>query len=276
MSSNDTFDPKFVPSASLLKVVDLKAAQLADSGSIYSILSSNYASSRKLDYQNSVLFYTLYRRGEDINVIAGKFSETPDLIRRRATEGMAILRTGETTRTVAAIRKGALSMKAVDRATLECDSPSEMLTNLEIMAISDGLSQYQKEGQKGSNAAHFVDKEALYGALQEHCEQKAIPVTASSLVAAIPVFAESLGIERRQRNTEPPTTGHMGLEAGLKKVMEDVTAIVAACDGEPYVPTEQDLMAVLQFVEFLGRLVNCPGDESVFRFIMAQLEAANA
>lgn len=258
MASNDQFDPKFTPVAHLLKVVDLKAGQLTTADAIYSLLDQNYASSRKLDYQNSVLFYTLYRRGEDINAIAAKFGETSDTIRRRANEGMAILRTGETTRTVAAVRKGSLTASAIDTATLDTNDRDEMIVALELMALHGALGSYQVAGQKGVSAATTVPTLPLYTQIAEHLEAKAIPMTAANMVAAIPVFAAELNIERKQRNTEPPVTGHLALEAGLKRVMEDVTQIVKAADGEPYKPTAQDLMTFLQFIDFMARLIDAP------------------
>lgn len=276
MASNDQFDPKFTPVANLLKVVDLKVGQLASANDIYTLLEGNYASSRKLDYQNSVLFYTLYRRGEDLNAIAARFGETPETIRRRANEGMAILRTGETTRTVAAVRKASLGMKAIDEATLETNDPNAMIVALEELALLDGLRAYQIVGAKGSNAATSVAAAPLYRDILQHLQDKAIPMTAPNIVAAIPAFAEDLNIERKQRKTEAGVTGHLGLEAGLKKVMDDITAIVKACDGEPYCPTTEDLVTVLQFVDFLGRLMHLESGENVLSYMLSVIETANA
>lgn len=267
MASNDQFDPKFTPVANLLKVVDLKVGQLASANDIYSLLEGNYASSRKLDYQNSVLFYTLYRRGEDLNAIAARFGETPETIRRRANEGMAILRTGETTRTVAAVRKASLGMKAIDEATLDTTDPNKMIVALEELALLDGLRSYQIVGNKGSNAATAVATAPLYTDILQHLQDKAIPMTAPNIIAAIPVFAEELNIERKQRKAATGTTGHLGLEAGLKKVMDDVTEIVKACDGEPYVPTDEDLITILQFVDWLGRLMQLEPGQNVFQYM---------
>ena len=242
-------DPKFVPPAAALKVVGLTVAQVKTDDALFDLITTNQGTIAHLDDQIAVAIYIFQQRGYTFEALIPKTGMAERTLKRKAVEGMAILRTKEVTRTVSAIRSGALSKKVVDEITASTAGPEEKVRLLEQAAVKEALKGYVAPDGKSADVDAKVD--VLHTRLEAVVEDA---VTAANLIAAIPALTEETGFKvkesTRSANSQDDN-GPFGLEHHLKAALADMHKIAEAA-GQPYVPTPQDVYALLQLAEYVG------------------------
>lgn len=251
-------DPKFVPPAAALKVVGLTVAQVKTDEDLLSLIDHNSGQIRLLDDQIAVAVYIFQQRGWTYEMLIPKTGMSERTLKSKAVEGMAILRTKEVTRTVAAIRSGGLSKAAVDKITSTTKSTEEKVHALEEAAIQSALSTYVTEDNKPATETAKVD--VLHSRLMQVLEDQAKPLTAHNMISAIPQLSEETGYKVKEQKRAPhgqdKTDAPLALEPNLKRTLADMVAIEKAA-GEQYVPTPQDMAALLALVDAVS--IRCGG-----------------
>lgn len=252
MSNNS--DPKFVPSAAALQVVGLKVADVRTDDGIIKLIHDRDTAIGVAENQISVAIFVLMQRGWTTAAIGAKTNYAERTVTRKGIEGMAILRTGEVTRTVAAIRSGNLSKKVVNECTKGGDSSDLKIARLERAAVGAELqSRYINTNSNAAPDAVTLDKvmEAVAAIVQADEE----PINAASFVAAIPHVSADLDLQAKDTNRSPRNQGGdntpQGVEFHLKAALKDAQAIAAAAKAD-YVPTPQDVHALLQLCSYLN------------------------
>lgn len=258
MSDVTTSDPKFVPAASALSIVDMKVSQIKTDDALIDFVQG-LASTRSLtDAQEAVAVYVARKRGHDFEWVLTNLGIDERSAKRREAEGMAIIRVQEITRTVSAIRTGSLGIKVVDEITAQeptvtDDGVDSRIVALETLAAAKAI----QSGFQTSDGKPLSDEQtaALVAKAQETVARKVEPVTARNLVRAVPNFSEQAGIVAKptsKRKPAPSDSGPLGLESHFKAALRDAKAIVEASDGEAYVITPADAKALLDLLSFLG------------------------
>jgi hypothetical protein len=250
MSNNA--DPKFVPSAAALQVVGLKVGDVRTDEGILKLIKDRDTAIGVAENQISVAVFVLMQRGWTTAAIGAKTNYAERTVTRKGIEGMAILRTGEVTRTVAAIRTGNLSKKIVNECTKGGDSAELKITRLERAAVAAELqSRYIEDGSKRAPDAVVLDKvmQAVASIVQGDSE----PMNAASFVAAIPHVSSEVGISAKEskREARPGDGAPQTVESHLRAALRDAKAIAAAAD-EDYIPTPADVKALLDLCSYLN------------------------
>ena len=240
-------DSKFVPSAALLSTVGIKAADVKTDAAIYRLIENNRKAATLAENQISVAVYILHTRGHAYEDIAAKTGSSVVALTKFKVEGAAILRTGEVTRTVSAIRTGSLSAKLVDEITTGSGSAEDKIDALEVAGLA---SHIKGKYAKADGDITATDFKALKDALAVACEAAALPVTAQKMAVVLPNQTEALGLKVKQREPQVNTDGPLGLEANLKRALADMQAIAKAADDK-YVPTPQDVAALMAICEYI-------------------------
>lgn len=261
MSTQDTSktpvadaNPEFIPSQRALSVVGLTREAVSTDEQIVTLVQQNDRNIEVADYQNSVLVYILIARGHGYDWVLKTLGIPERTAVRRKIEGMAILRTTETRRTVAAIRKAGLSDKVVDGCTTGTGSRDSKIAALEKAAF---VQTVQKNYQPAKGAADSpITESVLSKALDEAVKVVAAneqPLSAVTMIEAVPHLVESLGLKPKVQSRSPQEgdAAPKGLEFHMKAALKDLKAIVAANDDQPYVPTPQDMKALMDLCTFL-------------------------
>lgn len=249
-TSESQFDPKFVPPAAALKIVGLTVAQVKTDDDLFNLISSNTSTIGRLDDQIAVAIYIFHQRGWKYEDLTSKTGMPERTLKRKNVEGMAILRTKEITRTVSAIRAGELSKKVVDDITSSTDSADVKIRKLEEAAVGAALKSYVTE--EGKPADSVVKADVMHARLTQVVEEQIKPVQGWNLVNAIPLLAGETGLKIKESKRSSQNNGGsnnpMGLEYNLTKALTDMQAIEKAAE-EQYIPTTQDIFALLRLVE---------------------------
>jgi len=254
-----TQDPKFLPSNEALSVVGLSQAKLKNDETIFKMLAHNDEQIDTLESQKSVAIYVLKQRGWTNAKIAQRTNYAERTVVRKYIEGMAVLRTGETTRTISAVRSADLTEAAVQECTKGTGDSESKIQKLEVAALTKEVTgKYQTEHGKAPSAATIIK---VVEETNKVVTAQAEPATAGTLIDAIPQVTEALGLTVKQRDTEPdggvrtPQTVEFHIKAALK----DAKAIAKAAD-EAYVPSPADVKAILTLCEFLNLELMLPED----------------
>lgn len=245
-------DPKFCPPAAALKIVGLAVADIKTDDAIFALFKNNVEAAEHAENQNSVAVYILIQRGWKYEDLVSKLGQSESTLKRKMVEGMAILRTGEVTRTTAAVRQGGLSKQAVDDLTKGVTDKGMKIVALEQAALEAAIkSRYTNTDGKAVDMDK-IRTDVLHSRLAQTVENDAVPVTAATLIQYIPTLTEELGLKVKQRSTEPDGgTGPQGMEFHLKACLKDIEALEEANDGLKYEPTAQDLAALLRLMQHL-------------------------
>lgn len=248
-SEQVTTDPKFVPAAAQLSSVGLKVGDIRSDDQLYELVRNNRERSDLIEAQNAVATYVLWKRGAEQEAIAGKVGVDVRTVKRWVVQGVAILRTGEYTRTLGAVKLVDMSKAAVDEATQGDFTAAEKLDRLERAALAmDIKSKFETDGKKAvsdDTISAIVDQ--LPAIVQENAE----PVTAKNMANSVHIVADRHKITRKTRTPDQDGSGNQVPEVHLKAALRDVRAIVKDNDGAVYVPTPQDLKALLALVNYL-------------------------
>jgi len=272
MSENITTDPKFVPSAASLEVVGIKVSQIKTDAALVEFVKGLAETRQLTDAQEAVAVYTARKRGHEYAWCLTELGIEEHTAKRREVEGMAILRLGEITRTVSAIRTGELGVKVVDEITSKAVPVEDRIDLLNEAAFGRYLQRTFKVEGKDE-----IPTEVLAAALTQAkatVEAKVEPMNAGTLKGAVPSFSEDLGLVKKEQKRTPQVneSGPMGLEFNLKKALSDIRKIEEATNGAPYVPTTQDYAALFALCDYLAVMIEMPQD--VMDAILA-LEAAD-
>lgn len=256
MSENTTTDPKFVPAASSLEVVGMKVSQIRTDDALIAFVHGLAETRTLTDAQEAVAVYVARKRGHEFDWILTNLGIEERTAKRREIEGMAILRIGEITRTVSAIRTGELGIKAVDEITsvpcsLSDDGTDERILALETMAAAKRIKANYVTADKKELSDETVAN--MVRQAKDIVAAKVEPLTAATLVAAVPVISEDHGAERKVTKRAAQTdsaSGPMGLEFHLRAALRDMKKLAEAAEAA-YVPTTQDYKALFDLVTYL-------------------------
>lgn len=257
MSDITTSDPKFVPSAALLSVIDTKVSEVKTDEALKEFAHRIKGDRQMADAKEAVAVYIARKRGHDFEWVLTELGIDERTAQRREVEGMAILRLQEITRCVSAIRTGSLGIKAVDDITAEQasfteDGVDERIIKLEVLAASKVIkSTYQPA--KGDGPLTDEKVAEIVSAATDKVTSKVEPMTARNIVRAVPTVTEEQGVSVKKRVAQPKTdNGPLGLEAHFKAALADVKRLEQASDGEQYVITPADAKALLDLLTHLG------------------------
>jgi hypothetical protein len=254
-----TQDPKFLPSNEALSVVGLSQAKLKSDEAIFKMLAHNDEQIDTLESQKSVAIYVLKQRGWTNAKIAQRTNYAERTVVRKYIEGMAVLRTGETTRTIAAVRASDLTEAAVQECTKGTGDSEGKIRKLETAALTKEVtSKYQMENGAEPSAAVIAK---VADEVAKVVKAQAEPVTAGTLIDAIPQVTEELKMVVKQRTPDQDGGANtpQTVEFHLKAALKDAKAIAKAAE-EPYVPTPADVKAILGLCQYLGLDLMLPED----------------
>jgi hypothetical protein len=261
-----TFDPKFVPSAKALAIVQLTVADLKSNESILEMLVATEGKIDLLHAQQSVGIYVLKQRGWSNGNLAAKTNYSERTIVRKYIEGMAVLRTGETTRTIAAVRAAELTQKTVEECTKGTGDSVSKIESLERSAVGKALL-----GSFTTMEGKIPDSVLINKVITETANvvaAQAEPATAGTFIDAIPQVTEMLGLKIKKRATDPDggaNTPH-SVDFHLKAALKDAKAIATA-SNEDYVASATDVKALLALCAYLS--LELLIDESVAKAVEA-------
>lgn len=246
-----TTDPKFTPSNEALAVVGLAVSRIKTDNEIFKFLAEADEKIDALDSQKSVAIYILKQRGWKNSAIAQRTNYAERTVVRKYIEGMAIMRTQETTRTVAAVRAADLTEKTVDECTKGTGDSESKINKLEAAAVrKEVTSKFQTEGGQEVDSVtvdRVIEQTAAIVAAQ------AEPATAGTFIDAIPQVTEDLGlvVKKRTPDQDGGQSTPQTVEFHLKAALKDAKAIADAANMD-YVPTPADVKALLRLAQYLG------------------------
>lgn len=246
-----THDPKFTPSNDALAVVGLSVNKVKTDKAIFDLLAHADEQIDTLESQKSVAIYILKQRGWSNAKIAQRTNYAERTVVRKYIEGMAVLRTGETTRTIAAVRAADLTEKTVQECTKGTGDTESKIQMLERAALAKEL-----QGKFVTNEGKVPDKavvDRVIDATAKVVAAQSEPATAGTFIDAIPQVTEDLGLKAKSRSTEPDggKATAQTVEFHLKAALKDAKAIADAAD-EDYLPSPADIKALLKLCEYLG------------------------
>lgn len=241
----------FTPSATALRTVGLTPEDIRTDEQIIALVKTASDDIALRDAQISVAIYVLVSRGHGYDHILKTTGIPERTAIRRKIEGMAILRTGNTSTVVEAIRFSSLSDKVVDATTKGAGSKPQKIAAL-VEASFGQATQRAFKPEKGEE----IDTPVLAAVLKAaHAQVKdnEEPVTVKNLFDAVPHFAEKMGLKPKEQKRTPQDgdAAPKGLEFHAKAALADLKKIVAANDDTPYVPTPQDMKALLDLCTYI-------------------------
>lgn len=251
-------DPKFCPPAAALKSVGLTVADIKTNESLFALIADRLNVVNKADNQIAVACYIAFQRGFEYDALSLKFAIARSNVETKVIEGMAILRTGESRHTTAAIRSGKLSKSKVDELTKGLASAEDKIKALEMAAVEYALKGYSNKDDSDIAVTKEL-VESVYNVTRDAATNDSVPATANNIVAYIPNVSESYEIKRKVEKREPDSnrgnTQPQLLEVNLKRAIADMRAIALAAEAA-YVPTPQDWAAFIALTEFLDVFVD--------------------
>jgi hypothetical protein len=218
---------------------------------IVALIQENDRVSALADAQNSVLVYVLTARGHGYEWILKTLGIPERTAIRRKIEGMAILRTGNSTTVIEAVRFSALSDKVVDACTQGAGSKAQKVAAL-VEASFGQATQKGFKPEKGDEIESPVLHDILKAAHAVVAANEE-PVTVKNLFDAVPHVAEKFALKPKEQKRSPQDgdAAPKGLEFHAKAALSDIKKIVAANDDQAYVPTPQDMKALLDLCTYL-------------------------
>jgi hypothetical protein len=254
-------DPKFVPAAASLSKVGMKVSDIRTDDALVAFVLKGQENRALSEAQEAVAVYTARKRGHEFDWIISNLHIQKDTAERREIEGMALLRLQvsehEVPRVQSAIRSGRLGIKVVDDITAQSYTQTDngVDTRLEKLEILSGTKKIQEKYVLADKGQAISDKQAaeIVAHARKVVEAKVEPVSAASILAAIPNFSEEVGLKVRdpKRAAGQQKTGPMGLEFHLKAALKDIAALEKAAE-EPYVLTTHDYKALFDVVSRFG------------------------
>ncbi len=254
-------DPKFVPAAASLSKVGMKVADIRTDDALVAFVLKGQESRALSEAQEAVAVYTARKRGHEFDWIISNLHIQKDTAERREIEGMALLRLQvdehEVPRVQSAIRAGRLGIKVVDDITAQSytqtdNGVDERLEKLEILSAGKRIQEKFVLADKGQAIS---DKQAadIVAHARKVVAAKVEPVSASTIIAAVPNFSEEVGLKVREAKRTPgqQKSGPMGLEFHLKAALKDIDALEKAAE-QPYVLTTHDYKALFDLVSRFG------------------------
>lgn len=245
-----THDPKFVPSNDALQVVGLSQNKVKTDKAIFDMLAHADEQIDTLESQKSVGIYILKQRGYSNAKIAQRTNYAERTVVRKYIEGMAVLRTGETTRTIAAVRSADLTEKTVQECTKGAGDSESKIQLLERAALTKEVqAKYVTDSGKIPDKVvidQVIDQVTTVVAAQSE------PATAGTFIDAIPQITENVGL--KVKNREPSKQGEAGpqtVEFHVRAALKDAKALAKAAEMD-YEPTPADLSALLSLCDYLG------------------------
>jgi len=247
----------FVPPAKALAVVGLSPADIGDVDGVYALIDAKDAEIRRSDAQISVLVYIQFMRGQEVTALVKRTGYVQSSVYRKVAEGMAIVRTGNVDRAVSAVRTGNLSQDKVDELTRGTRSSDAKLEALEAAALGQYIrSSFVQESDGAAPEVHNLP--ALVQELAAAATNDSVPVVMSELVQYMPQVNERLGLKKKTTPRTPEVSGPFGLEYHFNQALADVKQLQKDSDGEPYVPTEADLAALMALCTYVGVDLSAP------------------
>lgn len=246
-----THDPKFIPSDNALAVVGLSKSKVQSDTAIFNFLREADEKIDTLDSQKSVAIYILKQRGWTNAKIAQRTNYAERTIVRKYIEGMAVLRTQETTRTIAAVRAADLTEKTVQDCTKGTGDSESKIQALERAALSKEVTA--KFTTESGQVPDKVLIDRVINATAQVVAAQSEPATAGTFIDAIPQVTESLGLTAKTRSTDSDggKSTPQTVEFHLKAALKDAKALADAAEQD-YVPTPRDVKALLSLCEYLG------------------------
>jgi hypothetical protein len=246
-----TQDPKFVPSNEALAVVGLSQNKVKSDKAIFDLLTHADEMIDTLESQYSVGIYILKQRGWTNAKIAQRTNYAERTVVRKYIEGMAVLRTGETVRTIAAVRAADLTEKTVQECTKGTGDSESKIQMLERAALAKEV-----QGKFVTNDGKCPDKaviDKVIDATAAVVAAQSEPATAGTFIDAIPQISEELGLRAKQRTTDPDggKAAPQTVAFHLKAALADAKKIADAAD-EDYLPSPADIKALLTLCTYLG------------------------
>ena len=245
-----THDPKFVPSNEALQVVGLSQNKIKTDKAIFDMLAHADEQIDTLESQKSVGIYILKQRGYSNAKIAQRTNYAERTVVRKYIEGMAVLRTGETTRTIAAVRAADLTEKTVQECTKGTGDSEAKIQLLERAAMTKEVqAKYITEGGKLPDKS-TIDR--VIDAVVQVVAAQSEPATAGTFIDAIPQVSGEVGLKAKERDSKKDGgTGPQSVEFHLAAALKDAKAIAKAAE-EAYLPSPADTRALLALCDYLG------------------------
>ena len=243
-----THDPKFVPSNEALQVVGLSQNKIKTDKAIFDMLAHADEQIDTLESQKSVGIYILKQRGYSNAKIAQRTNYAERTVVRKYIEGMAVLRTGETTRTIAAVRAADLTEKTVQECTGDSESKIQLLERAAM--TKEVQAKYLTESGKLPDKS-TIDR--VIDAVVQVVAAQSEPATAGTFIDAIPQVTEEVGLKVKERTPDPDggKKSPMTVEFHLKAALKDAKALADAAEMD-YVATPADVKALMQLCTYLN------------------------
>jgi hypothetical protein len=245
-----THDPKFVPSNEALQVVGLSQNKIKTDKAIFDMLAHADEQIDTLESQKSVGIYILKQRGYSNAKIAQRTNYAERTVVRKYIEGMAVLRTGETTRTIAAVRAADLTEKTVQECTKGTGDSEAKIQLLERAAMTKEVqAKYITEAGKLPDKS-TIDR--VIDAVVQVVAAQSEPATAGTFIDAIPQVTDEVGLKAKPRTSGTDGgTAPQSVEFHLAAALKDAKAIAKAAE-EAYLPSPADTRALLALCDYLG------------------------
>lgn len=254
MSNIDT-DPKFAPSKAILDLMKISQAACVGKESLSAAFKAASGQQDTLDTKKAGLIYILKTRGETHNEIITLCNTNERDITRFYNLGCAIFRTQELTRTKSAVDSGELSHKAIVAATDGNASAETKIGKLERAAVANVI-QRRFQAAKGKKPSDSMVAKATDAAISA-AKANNTPAIASAYVRQLPAISQEVGLSVKTREPSIVTVGDaapMPLAFWLTRALTDAKQIVKDSDGLAYVPTPDDLKALMDLMRYLPLL----------------------
>ena len=257
MSNIDT-DPKFAPSKAILDLVKVTKTA-CDSKDYKQTLGAAFRKASDtqegLDVTKAGIIYILKTRGVLHTEIIIACDTNERDITRFYNLGCAIFRTQEVTRTKSAVDSGELSHKAIVKATDGNASAATKIENLERAAVAN-VVQRRFQAANGKKPSDSMVAKATDAAISA-AKANNTPAIASAYVRQLPAISQEVGLSAKTREPSIVTVGDaapMPLAFWLTRALTDAKQIVKDSDGLAYVPTPDDLKALMDLMRYLPLL----------------------
>jgi hypothetical protein len=238
---------EFVPNATTLARVGLTADLIADDQALVATAKSLDAAADQIDWQRAVIVYIAIKRGHDWAWVLKEIGWTENTARRRYIEGIAIVRTNDPARAVNAVR-GVLTEDDVNTATSK-GTAAEKLERLEALAVAKRLkgTMVNADGTEPSDE----QIKTLLESAKERVTANDDTTSATTLVEYIKNDDATGLVAKKRTPGDPGDSGPFGLEYHMKAALKDLKQIVADSDGEAYVPTAEDMRALMEVMDYI-------------------------
>ena len=255
-------DPKFVPAAASLAKVGMKVGDIRTDDALIQFVLKGQESRALSEAQEAVAVYVARKRGHEYDWILTQLHISESTAKRREIEGMALLRLqadeNDIPRVIAAIRTGGLGIKVVDEITAKSYTQDDegvdgRLKDLEVLSAGKVIKDKFVTADKGMA---LTDKQAadIVAHARKVVVDKVEPMNASTIVNAVPSFAEGAGLKVKEvkRSTSGGTqNGPQTLEFHIRAALKDIDALEKAAE-QTYEMTTHDWKALFDLCSRFG------------------------